>query len=59
MAMGHERRRLYISPSHKLVIVRLGSDPGGGFDREFWKRAAAALPRPAAASQQPPKAAAR
>lgn len=44
VAMGHEKRRLYISPSRKLVIVRFGSDPGGGFDRDFWAHAAAALP---------------
>jgi CubicO group peptidase (beta-lactamase class C family) len=50
-AMGHEKRRLYISPSHKLVIVRFGSDPGGGFDNEFWKRASTALPQTAAVSQ--------
>jgi len=36
IAMGHEKRRLYISPGHKLVIVRSGSDPGRGFDEEFW-----------------------
>lgn len=44
IAMGHEKRRLYISPSNKLVIVRFGSDPGRGFDSEFWTRASAALP---------------
>lgn len=43
IAMGHEKRRLYISPGHKLVIVRFGSDPGRGFDAEFWARASAAL----------------
>lgn len=51
VAMGHEKRRLYISPSHKLVIVRFGSDPGPGFDRKFWALASAALPRLAAASR--------
>jgi len=44
IAMGHEKRRLYISPSNKLVIVRFGSDPGRGFDREFWTQMSAALP---------------
>ena len=44
IAMGHEKRRLYISPSNKLVIVRFGSDPGRGFDKEFWTRASAAFP---------------
>jgi CubicO group peptidase (beta-lactamase class C family) len=52
IAMGHEKRRLYISPGHKLVIVRFGSEPGRGFDREFWARASAALP-----GQQPHAAA--
>lgn len=46
IAMGHEKRRLYLSPSHKLVIVRFGSNPGRGFDNEFWRHASAALPRP-------------
>lgn len=44
VAMGHEKRRLYILPSRKLVIVRFGSDPGGAFDRKFWAHAAVALP---------------
>lgn len=44
VAMGHEKRRLYISPSRRLVIVRFGSDPSPGFDRAFWARAAVALP---------------
>jgi CubicO group peptidase (beta-lactamase class C family) len=51
IAMGHEKRRLYISPGYKLVIVRFGSDPGSGFDREFWKYASAALPRKPASSR--------
>lgn len=54
IAMGHEKRRLYISPSNKLVIVRFGSDPGRGFDREFWTRASAALPRPPVSSRSSP-----
>lgn len=44
IAMGHEQRRLYISPGHKLVIVRFGGDTGRGFDNQFWLRATAALP---------------
>ncbi len=55
VAMGHEKRRLYVSPSRKLVIVRFGSDPGRGFDREFWTRASAALPRAPAPAQAPPQ----
>lgn len=50
IAMGHEKRRLYISPSNKLVIVRFGSDPGRGFDREFWTHMSAALPSSAKGS---------
>lgn len=55
IAMGHEKRRLYISPSNKLVIVRFGSDPGRGFDREFWTRASAAFSRlPVSSRSSPP-----
>ncbi len=45
IAMGHEKRRLYISPANKLVIVRFGSNPGPGFDDKLWQYISAAMPK--------------
>lgn len=45
-ANGALGRRIFVSPSEGLVVVRLGDEPsnGGpaGFDREFWRRLIAA-----------------
>ena len=45
-ANGALGRRVYVSASEGLVVVRLGDEPGeigtAGFDREFWRRLMAA-----------------
>ena len=30
-------RKVYIAPSRKLVVTRLGDAPGQRFDDEFWR----------------------
>ena len=45
-ANGALGRRIFVSPSEGLVVVRLGDEPkkvgAAGFDREFWRRLIAA-----------------
>ena len=45
-ANGALGRRVFVSASEGLVVVRLGDEPGeigtAGFDREFWRRLMAA-----------------
>ena len=50
-ALGFADQKIYVSPSKKLVVTRLGekgsTDPAetiGGFDNPFWQRLAAAMP---------------
>ena len=48
-ALGALGRKLYVVPSLKLVVTRLGDAPNvrgeAPFDREFWKRLMAAAPK--------------
>ena len=38
-ALGAEDRKLYVSPSHKLIVVRLGQQaPDRDFDTQLWQR---------------------
>jgi CubicO group peptidase (beta-lactamase class C family) len=37
-AQGKLGRRLYVLPTHQLVITRLGDQPGNTFNTEFFKR---------------------
>ena len=34
---GARGRKVYVVPSHKLVVTRLGDAPGPDFDDEFWR----------------------
>lgn len=45
-ALGALDRKLYIVPSRKLVVVRLGqAAPDKDFDQQLWRRLAKALPK--------------
>jgi hypothetical protein len=37
-AQGKLGRRLYVLPTHQLVITRLGDQPSNTFNTEFFKR---------------------
>jgi CubicO group peptidase (beta-lactamase class C family) len=41
-AQGKLNRRLYVLPTHQLVITRLGDQPSSSFNTEFFKRLRAA-----------------
>ncbi|MEL7499196.1 MAG: serine hydrolase [Planctomycetota bacterium] len=43
-ALGALGRKVYVVPSMKLVVTRLGDAPGAKFDNEFWERLMAAAP---------------
>lgn len=43
MAAGALDRRVYVVPSLKLVVVRLGDKPGARFDVEFWAKLSKAV----------------
>jgi CubicO group peptidase (beta-lactamase class C family) len=43
-ALGALGRKLYVSPSEKLIVVRMGAaPPDAGFDQQLWLRMKAAL----------------
>ncbi len=46
-ALGALGRKLYVVPSLKLVVVRLGDQPDADFDQQFWLKLMAALPEDA------------
>ena len=59
-ALGALDRRLYVSPSRQLVVVRTGAETKDqDFDRQLWLRLAKVLDRQAAATAQPGQEASR
>lgn len=47
---GAEARKLYISPSLRLIVVRTGvQTPDNNFNSGFWRLLATALPTPTGA----------
>ena len=59
-ALGALDRRLYVSPSRQLVVVRTGAETKDqDFDQQLWLRLAKVLDRQAAASAQPGQEASR
>lgn len=47
-ALGHLDRKLYVSPSLRLAVVRMGAaTPDRDFDQQLWLRLSKALPQPA------------
>lgn len=43
-AQGALGRKLYVVPSLKLVVVRLGDQPAADFNQQFWQKLIAVLP---------------
>ncbi|HET9159546.1 MAG TPA: serine hydrolase domain-containing protein [Caulobacteraceae bacterium] len=44
-ALGAQGRKVYVVPSKKLVVVRMGQAPGAAFDNEIWTRLTKAMGR--------------